>query len=134
MQTGECSVSHRYYDTQYEQIADRLVAEVRRETWGEEDIGQNSWLTVVEYRQFIDWLSISADSSVLDVGSGSGGPALFLVGQTGCRVVGIDLNRNGIEAANRLSESQGLGSRARFQQVDAAEGLPFDNASFDTVI
>jgi SAM-dependent methyltransferase len=126
-------VSHRYYDAQYEQIADRLLAEVRRETWGE-DIGQNSWLTVAEYRQFIGWLSLSASSNVLDVGSGSGGPALFLVRETGCRVVGIDVNRNGIEAANRLSESQGLGSQARFQPVDAAEVLPFDNASFDAII
>jgi hypothetical protein len=29
-------VSHRYYDAQYAQIADRLLAEVRLETWGED--------------------------------------------------------------------------------------------------
>jgi hypothetical protein len=62
-------MSQRYYDAQYAQIAARLLAEVRLETWGE-DIGQNSWLTVEEYRRFIDWLPLSDTSSVLDVCSG----------------------------------------------------------------
>ena len=37
-----------------------------------EDIGQNSWLTSDEHDLFIDWMSLTNDSRVLDVACGSG--------------------------------------------------------------
>lgn len=43
------------YNLTYGHCTHRVLAEIRRETFGE-DIGQNSWSTADEYRQFIEWL------------------------------------------------------------------------------
>ncbi len=41
-----------------------------------------AWLTVEEYDRFISWLRISPEQHVLEVASGSGGPALYLADRT----------------------------------------------------
>jgi sarcosine/dimethylglycine N-methyltransferase len=46
---------------------------------------------------------ISAEMSVLDVGSGVGGPARFLAATYGCRVTGVDLSEPFVEAARCLT-------------------------------
>lgn len=125
-------MSHRYYDSQYAHIAAQVNADVRRDTWGQ-DIGQNSWLTVDEYRTFIEWLELNPDSATLEVGSGSGGPALFLVETTGCRLVGVDVNEHGVANGNRLAQERGL-DRVLFQHGDASEPLAFADETFDAVV
>ena len=60
-------------------------AAVRQETYGE-DIGQSSWMTVAEWRRFADHLRVGPGSQVLEVGSGFGGPAVYLAGATGCHI------------------------------------------------
>lgn len=69
---------------------------------------------------------------VLDVGCGIGGSARYLAGEHGCRVVGIDLTAEHIDAANVLAELVGLAHAVAFQQGDALD-LPFAEASFDVV-
>jgi hypothetical protein len=58
---------------------------IRKETYCE-DIGQFCWIKADEYRGFIQLLSIEPHHQVLDIASGSGGPAIFLSRQTGARV------------------------------------------------
>ena len=71
---------------------------------------------------------------MLEVASGSGGPALFMASETGCRVTGVDLHDAGVLAANAAASEQGLSDRARFVRGDAREPLPFDDGSFDAVV
>jgi SAM-dependent methyltransferase len=70
---------------------------------------------------------------VLDLGSGTGYPALLAAQTVGAKgsVVGIDLAERMLEAARRKATSLGL-SNIRFQTGDATT-LPFDTASFDAV-
>src|ERR1700754_5246933 len=56
-------------------------------------------------------VGITADMSVLDIGSGVGGPARFLAETYGCRVTGIDLSAPFVEAARYLTARTGLGER-----------------------
>ena len=121
------------YDNTYMHFATGVLSEVRAETFGE-DIGQNSWLTADEYRKFFEWLRLSPSSNVLDVGSGSGGPALFLARTVGCSVVGIDENENGIGNSKRMAKEQGLDVRVAFHHADAGRLLPFEDRSFDAII
>jgi len=76
---------------------------------------------------------ITADMSVLDVGSGVGGPARFLAEAYGCRVTGVDLSEPFVDAARYLTERTGQSGRVSFETASALE-LPFDGGRFDTVL
>ena len=99
------------YGTAYGHFAEPALAEVRRETYGD-DFGQSSWVTADEYRRFVGLLGLSASDHVLDVGSGSGGPALFLARAAGCRVTGVDVDEAGLRTAAGLV-GDGRARRAR---------------------
>lgn len=111
----------------YSNFSEQVLAAIREETFGK-DIGQNSWLTADEYDRFIAWLRLEPGQHVLEVASGSGGPARYLAQQTGCYVTGIDANESGVETATRaLSETD----RVTFKVADANGTLPFDDNTFD---
>jgi sarcosine/dimethylglycine N-methyltransferase len=76
---------------------------------------------------------IGAGMSVLDVGSGIGGPARFLAETYGCRVTGIDLSEAFVEAARYLTERTGQSAKVSFQTGSALE-LPFADGSFDIAL
>jgi SAM-dependent methyltransferase len=76
---------------------------------------------------------ITADTSVLDIGSGVGGPARFLAATYGCRVTGIDLSEPFVEAARYLTERTGHGHLLSFH-AGSALALPFDDDGFDVVL
>ena len=76
---------------------------------------------------------ITAGMSVLDVGSGVGGPARFLAATCGCRVVGVDLSEPFVEAARYLTERTGQGGQVSFQVGSALE-LPFGDRCFDVAL
>jgi SAM-dependent methyltransferase len=121
------------YDHAYGDFTGDAEAAVRRETYGE-DLGQTSWLTAPEWLGFADRAGIGASSDVLEVGSGSGGPGIYLAEQRGCRLTGVDLNEHGVRNANALAASRGLTDRVRFDTVDASRPLPFDDGRFDAVL
>ena len=76
---------------------------------------------------------ITADMSVLDVGSGVGGPARFLAATYGCRVTGVDLSEPFVDAARYLTECTGQNGQVSFQTASALE-LPFDDGRFHVVL
>jgi sarcosine/dimethylglycine N-methyltransferase len=76
---------------------------------------------------------ITADMSVLDVGSGIGGPARYLAATSGCRVTGIDLSEPFVEAARYLTGRTGQSGQVSFQ-IASALALPFDDGCFDVVL
>jgi sarcosine/dimethylglycine N-methyltransferase len=76
---------------------------------------------------------IAAGMSVLDVGSGLGGPARFLAATYGCRVTGVDLSEPFIEAAAYLTERTGLSALVSFETASALS-LPFDDGCFNVVL
>jgi len=106
---------------------------VRAEAYGE-DLGQSSWLTAREWLEFADLLGVGPGADVLEVGSGSGGPAVYLAAERGCRVTGVDINEHGVRNAAALAQARGVADRVRFETVDASRPLPFAGGTFDAVI
>ena len=76
---------------------------------------------------------IVANMSVLDVGSGVGGPARFLAATYGCRVEGVDLSEPFVDAARYLTGRTGQGGRVSFRAASALD-LPFDAGGFHVVL
>jgi len=75
--------------------------------------------------EIVEALGLTADSQVLDLGSGLGGPARTLAEVTGCTVTGVDLTSEFCEVATVLSEWTGLADRTSFHVGDAtATGFP----------
>ena len=99
-----------------------------------EDFGQNSWHTAEEQERFLGWLGLDPAAQGLDIGCGAGGPARRLARRTGCQVVGIDVQAEGITAASAAAEREGLAGRAQFARHDADQPLPFPDAAFDAVV
>jgi SAM-dependent methyltransferase len=75
---------------------------------------------------------IEPSTRVLDLGCGIGGPARYLAARFGCRVTGVDLSPDFIEAATYLTARCGLSDRVAFQVGDALH-LPLQRAAFDAV-
>jgi SAM-dependent methyltransferase len=121
------------YDNIYGDFGSRAEAAVRAEAFGE-DIGQSSWMTAQDWLRFADQAQVRSDSDVLEIGSGSGGPAVYLATVRGCRVTGIDVNENGVHNAAQLAKEKGVADRVTFYASDAAKPLPFDASSFDAVL
>ena len=121
------------YNMSYDNFSARVHAEVRAETYGQ-DLGQSSWMVADELLQFIRWLKLKRSSHVLEVGSGSRGPALFVARTVGCRITGLDINAYGIKNANDLARRHKLDGLAHFQKADASRSLPFAGNCFDAIL
>ncbi len=121
------------YGTAYGNFAQEVLGQVRRDTYGE-DFGQSSWVTGPEYRRFFQLLELAAGDHVLDVGCGSGGPAVFLARERGCRVTGIDINEAGLQAGLILAQRAGLDDRVHFRRADVREPLPFPDGTFSAIV
>lgn len=76
---------------------------------------------------------ITKESSILDVGSGLGGPALHLAETHGCAVTGLDIVETNVGEANSRAEARSLDHLVKFRLGDAT-AMPFDAAQFDVVI
>jgi SAM-dependent methyltransferase len=113
----------------YENFTDRVLDSVRKETYGS-DIGQNSWTTADEYDRFLSWLNVGPDSHVLEVASGSSGPAIYTARKTGCRVTGVDASESGVANATKMA----AGERVGFQVANADAPLPFEDDVFDALL
>src|SRR5262245_42895442 len=88
------------YDGLYGQLsADPHVA-VRRETY-DEDLGQASWITLAEARQFFTAMALKQGMTALEVACGSGGVTCRMAIETQASCVGVDINEAAIEAARR---------------------------------
>ena len=88
----------------------------------------------IPYAWLTDQVEVRAHSHVLEVGSGSGGPAVYLAAARGCRVTGVDINEHGVRNAEQLAVARGVADRVTFQTVDASKPLPFPAARFDAVL
>ncbi|MET9399375.1 methyltransferase domain-containing protein [Kitasatospora sp. NPDC002965] len=75
-------------------------------------------------------LGAAPGRSLLDVGCGTGRPALRIARATGGQVSGISVSAEDIALARTRADAAGLADRVDFRYADAC-ALPFESASFD---
>src|ERR1700722_1737226 len=120
------------YDGEYGNYDADVYRQVRLETYGV-DFGQTSWVTTEESAQIPISLGLTSNSSVLEIGCGSGVYALHLAQSIGCSVTGLDINALGVHNANQLASQRGMDRQAHFEVCDVSRPLPFADGSFDAV-
>jgi ubiquinone/menaquinone biosynthesis C-methylase UbiE len=94
--------------------------------------GSTAWTTRAEADQIAAALQLGPGTRLLEIGAGSGWPALYLAAETGCDVVLTDLPQGGLRIAMERAERDGLSGACRAVIADAAN-LPFQDACFDAV-
>lgn len=79
-----------------------------------------------------DGAQLTAGLSVLDVGCGTGAPAMTMAKRHGVSVTGITTSSVGVAAARKRAQADGLSDVVRFEQRDGTDN-GFPDASFDRV-
>ncbi len=104
------------YDSSYANYDLDVYRKVRIATYGE-DFGQTSWVNTAESNEIPHLLHLTPGCFVVEIGCGSGAYALHLAEKTGCRLVGFDINQQGVWKANELAFSRNLSARVRFDSA-----------------
>src|SRR5436190_22714636 len=94
------------YDAIFGEFDTRLATRLRRAAYGR-DIGQHSWASAEEVAEDAARLLLSADGQLLDLGCGSGGPLVFIAGETHCRALGLDRSTPAIASARSRASAAG---------------------------
>jgi len=94
------------------------------------DYGGTSWTTRQQVDSVFSHLELKSDSRLLEVGSGSGWPALLLSQQSGCRATLLDMPLIALEHASRRATDDGIDGRATFVNASGT-ALPFADGTFD---
>lgn len=94
------------------------------------DYGGTSWTTRSQADHIAAALELRPGTHLLEVGSGSGWPGLFLGSETGCDVTLLDIPFNALKLAAERAIEDDLADRIK---VVAASGtaLPFGDSSFE---
>ena len=80
----------------------------------------------------LERLAVTPGQRVLDLGCGTGAPAVRLAQAAQVEVVGITISTEQLEIARARVQDAGVADRVRFDLVDAME-MEFDAESFDAV-
>ena len=97
------------------------------------DYGATSWTTLEEAGIVSEMLALKPGIRLLDVGSGSGWPSVYLARETGCDVALSDLPLPGLRIALERAKTDRIAGSCWATVADGAE-LPFRNGSFDAVL
>jgi SAM-dependent methyltransferase len=115
----------------YEIAQEPLMRQIEYRVRGS-DYGATSWTTRGQAEQAAARLGLGRGLRLLELGAGSGWPALFLATLSGCDAVLTDLPLSGLRIARQRAASDGLDDRCSVLAADGA-ALPFADYSFDRI-
>ena len=79
-----------------------------------EEFGHISFTTLAELERVVAELRLRPGDTLVDLGCGLAGPALWVVRETGARLIGVDLSSVAVEQARDRAVKLGLATQARF--------------------
>jgi sarcosine/dimethylglycine N-methyltransferase len=109
-----------------QQLTGRDLTELEQDQWDRLDQFHAGGSEAVD--RLLPSLRLAPETTVLDVGSGFGGPARQVARSSGCTVIGVDITPAYVDAAQDLTDAAGLSDRVRFFCSDIAA---FDEIEFD---
>ena len=78
-------------------------------------------------------VGLRSEDKVLDIACGRGASVVYLAKRFGCHVTGLDYGQDNILSAQNHASLEKVSHLTTFRKGDA-EGLPFEDGSFDVVI
>jgi tocopherol O-methyltransferase len=101
--------------------------------YGFHDNGQRHNQAVVRMIEVLaDKVKVTSKDRVLDAGCGVGGSSVWLAENIGCQVLGIDINRNFVNIAQREARRKNLNSLVSFYEMNFCQ-TSFRENVFDIV-
>ncbi|OGO50938.1 MAG: hypothetical protein A2148_02250 [Chloroflexi bacterium RBG_16_68_14] len=79
-----------------------------------EEFGHISFTTLRELQRVAAELRLRPADTLVDLGCGMAGPALWVARETGARLIGVDVSRVAVEQASARAVKLGLAEQARF--------------------
>ena len=120
------------FSRKYDLGQSEVMREIERSVCGC-DYGATSWTTLDEARVIAGKLGLGPGKHLLDVGSGSGWPGLYLAGEMGCDITLSDLPVTGLRIALERAKLDSLPGACWGCAADAT-ALPFRDGLFDAII
>jgi len=124
-------VKCREFEREYELGLHPAMRAVERAVCGC-DYGSTAWTTREEAKKISGALELRHGTKLLEIGAGTGWPALYLAQETNCDVTLTDLPWRALQTALGRACQDRLSDICRAVVADAA-CLPFANGSFDVV-
>ncbi len=127
----DAAALQKRFTAQYKITGSEILRKLERESCGC-DYGGTSWTTREEAERVGRLLGLGPGKHLLDIGSGSGWPGLYLAQSSGCDATLSDLPFEGLRhAAERAGADQPAGA-CFFAAADGA-ALPFRDGWFDAI-
>lgn len=124
------------FQSVFEAPASTVQARVWREVFGDEypeGVEPYSYTTRSELSRFAEALGVGPGDVFVDIGSGRGGPGLWVAAATGASVVGVDIVEGALSAATARAKALGLDSVAEYR-LGAFDRLPVDDGRMDAAM
>lgn len=129
--TSEEQATFDRFSKMYEHVQSDVMRGIERSVCGC-DYGATSWMTIDEARDVGAMLALKPGKRLLDVGSGSGWPGLYLAKETGCDIVMTDVPLTGLRIAMERAATDRAAGSCWATVADGAE-LPFNSGWFDAI-
>lgn len=129
--TSEEQATFDRFSKMYERLQSDVMRGIERSVCGC-DYGATSWTTLDEAQRIDRFLALKPGKRLLDVGSGSGWPGIYLAQESGCDIVMTDLPLNGLRMAAKRAATDRITGACWATVADGA-ALPFHDGLFDAI-
>lgn len=116
----------------YQRNQDDTVIKIERSVCGC-DYGGTSWSTREESERLRQLLELAPGRRLLEVGSGSGWPGLYLAKTSGCDIALIDLPFEALRIGAERAAREPVPGACLFAAADGTQ-LPFADGAFDAIV
>ncbi len=120
-----------HFANEYRQAQTPVILDLERAVCGC-DYGGTSWTTRAEAEQMSRLMGLAEGKRLLEIGAGSGWPALYLAGLSGCDATLADLPQVAIRIAADRVAGEPMAGEISFAVADGAS-LPFKQDHFDAI-